>query len=308
MTDFKQNGEEPPPAAEKVSFFRRIRNGAGRVKDAVARRTGFIRFLSAKIKDDGIDVLASSLSYTTIMSLIPVLAVLLSVFSLSPSFSSYRDQIMDYILKNMVPQIGDVLKENIDSFVANASKTTALGVLTLIVIAVALIRRIDITLNQIWHLNVTRSLITTFSVYWTVLTLGPILLGVSIAVSSSILASNFLGHSSAALWVNSMGMKMIPCFLSFVIFTLLFTAVPCTKVNFGHAAAGALFSAAIQEVIRRCFTYYITNFTSYTIIYGAVAALPLLMVWTYVNWYIVLLGAEISAGLSMYKKGKNCGD
>ena len=203
-----------------------------------------------------------------------------------------------------MPQVGGVLKENIDSFVSNASKTTAVGVITLIFIALALIRRIDITLNRIWHVKLNRSKVTTFSVYWTVLTLGPILLGASIVVSSSILASNYLGQSSAAIWLNTLGMKMLPCFLTFVVFTLLFTAVPCTKVNFTHAVIGALFAALVQELLRQFFTYYIMNFTSYTLIYGAVAALPLLMVWTYINWYIVLLGAEISASLSSYKQYK----
>lgn len=289
----QQNKEKSSLKQKAVTFYQFLK-----------KKLSYLFFLSKRIADDEIDVLASSLSYTTIMSLIPVLAVLLSVFSLSPSFTTYRDEMMNYILNNMMPQVGGVLKDNIDSFVSNASKTTAVGVITLIFIALALIRRIDITLNRIWHVKLNRSKVTTFSVYWTVLTLGPILLGASIVVSSSILASNYLGQSSAAIWLNTLGMKMLPCFLTFVVFTLLFTAVPCTKVNFTHAVIGALFAALVQELLRQFFTYYIMNFTSYTLIYGAVAALPLLMVWTYINWYIVLLGAEISASLSSYKQYK----
>lgn len=285
----------------KQSFFKRK---IAALKKFFGRVLAYPVYLSKRVGSDEIDVLSSSLSYTTIMSLIPVLAVLLSVFSISPSFSSYRDEMMNYILHNMMPQIGDVLKENINSFIANASKTTAVGVGTLIIIALALIRRIDITLNKIWHVKVNRSKVTTFCVYWTVLTLGPILLGSAIVLSSSIMASNFFGHSTAAIWLNTLGMKMLPCFLTFIVFSMLFMTVPCTKVNRNHAAVGALFAALLQELLKQFFTHYIMNFTSYTFIYGAVAALPLMMVWTYVNWYIVLIGAEVAASLSDYRQHK----
>ena len=270
-------------------------------KKLACRLLAYPIYLSKRAGSDEIDVLASSLSYTTIMSLIPVLAVLLSVFSIFPSFSSYRDEMMNYILHNMMPQIGDVLKENINSFIANASKTTAVGVGSLVIIALALIRRIDITLNKIWHVKVKRSRVTTFCVYWTVLTLGPILLGSAIVVSSSIMASNLFGQGTAGIWLNTLGMKMLPCFLTFIVFFMLFITVPCTKVNRAHAAVGALLAALLQEMLKQFFTHYIMHFTSYTFIYGAVAALPLMMVWTYVNWYIVLIGAEVAASQSDYR-------
>lgn len=228
-TDMVDGVEKTPVSGDRYENTGCINGNAGSeskvrtslIKRNISRfRVWFTRvfsypiYLSKRVARDEIDVLASSLSYTTIMSLIPVLAVLLSVFSLSPSFSSYRDEMMNYILHNMMPQMGDVLKENINSFIANASKTTAVGVGTLIIIALALIRRIDITLNKIWHVKVNRSKVTTFSVYWTVLTLGPLLLGGAIVVSSSIMASNFFGHSSAGIWLNTLGMKMLPCFLT----------------------------------------------------------------------------------------------
>ena len=280
------------------------KKGIAGLKSIVKKKLAFLFFFKNKLEDDGIDVLASSLSYTTILSLIPILAVLLSFFSFHPSFAVYRDEMMGYIIKNMMPQMGAVLTDNINSFIENASKTTTVGVVTLIIIALALIRRIDLTLNKIWHVKVNRPRITTFAVYWMVLTLGPILFGVSIAISSSILASNFLGDGSAAVYLNTIGMKMVPCFLTFVIFSLLFISVPCTKVNVTHAVIGAFFTALVQEFIKQSFTHYVVNFTSYTPVYGAVAALPVLMVWTYINWYVVLLGAELAASMSLYKEEK----
>lgn len=272
----------------------------------IQKKFSFFFFLSKRLKNDEIDVLSSSLSYTTLMSLIPVLAVLLSVFSLFPSFQKMRTQMMNFIIQNMMPQSSEVLEDYIDSFVNNASQTTLLGLFTLVIISLCLIRRIDITLNRIWHTNNKRSRVTTFALYWTVLTLGPILLGISIAITSSVTAAQILGNVNLETLntVNKIIVNIIPGFLIFIILVIVFTGVPNTKVHFLHAAIGAIFAATLQDLLRRAFTYYIANFSNYTIIYGAVAALPILMVWTYINWYIVLLGAEIAAAIQDYQQEK----
>lgn len=273
------------------------------LKNKLSHKFQFLIFLSKRIKNDEIDVLSSSLSYTTLMSLIPVLAVLLSVFSLFPSFQKLRTEMMHFIITNMMPQSGEVLQEYIDSFVSNASQTTMLGLATLVVISLCLIRRIDITLNRIWHTTSTRPRITTFALYWTVLTLGPILLGLSIAITSSITAAQMLGNINMDTLniINRIVVNIVPALLVFTILFIVYTGVPNTKVNFLYAAIGAFLAAVMQDFLRRAFTYYITNFSNYTLIYGAVAALPILMVWTYINWYIVLLGAELAAVMQDYK-------
>ncbi len=281
-----------------MSIINKIKN----IYSYIYNKLGFIRFLSKRIQDDCIDVLSSSLSYTTLMSLIPVLAVLLSVFSLFPAFQEMRNQMMHFIMNNMMPQLGEMVDENLDTFIKNASKTTALGLASLVVISLALIRRIDITLNKIWHTKEKRTRITTFSIYWTVLTLGPILLGASIAITSSMAAAKIVNSHFSS--ITEILFNILPMGFIFIILFIVYMCVPTTKVNFKHAIVGAFVAALLQEILRRAFTFYITNFSNYAVIYGAVAALPVLMVWTYVNWYIVLLGAEISACLDCYKKAK----
>ncbi len=262
---------------------------------------GYARYVSKRIKQDDINVLASSLSYTTILSLVPVLAVLLSIFSMFPSFATLREQLTQYILNNLMPQTGIMLQEYINSFIANASRTTIVGLTSLVVISLLLIRQIDITLNKIWHTTQKRSKVTTFAVYWTVLTLGPILLGISIGISSSLAAQRLFAEDSIFNGLDRFVLSCLPAILTFTILTLVFLAVPVTRVNFWCATTGALFSTIAQECVKNFFTYFILNFSSYALIYGAVAALPILMVWTYVNWLVVLVGAEIASSLQDYR-------
>ncbi|MDY5778361.1 MAG: YihY family inner membrane protein [Succinivibrionaceae bacterium] len=271
----------------------------------IYNRLEFFRVLLKRCSDDDVLVLSSSLSYTTILSLIPLLAVLLSVFSLSPIFEKFKNQVFDFIINNMMPDVGDVVRVNINSFIANASETTFIGLVALFAISLLLIRRIDITLNKIWHTSKKRSKVTTFSVYWTILTLGPILLGVSIAIISSIFAKEFQGNSTTLYGINNFILSIVPTMLAFLIFLLMYTTVPIKNVVFRYACIGALFAAIAQDLMRRLFMFFIMNFSSYTVIYGAVAIIPIFMVWTYINWCIVLIGAEISATIQEYKVSKN---
>ena len=143
-------------------------------KNWVINHTIYLRFLKNRMIDDDVGVLASSLSFTTIMSLVPVLAVLLSIFSMFPSFIDLKERMMAYIMQHLMPQMGDVVNEHINSFIDHASNTTIIGLLSLVVISLMLFRRVDLTMNTIWHTSPkSRSKVLTFSVYWTVLTLGP---------------------------------------------------------------------------------------------------------------------------------------
>ncbi len=267
----------------------------------IANHTVYLRFLKKRMIEDDIGVLTSSLSYTTIMSLVPVLAVLLSVFSIFPGFDKLRQELIAYIMQNLMPQMGDVINKNINSFISQASNTTILGLFVLVIISLMLIRRVDLTLNKIWHTVEKRAKVTTFSVYWTVLTLGPILIGTSLALSSSLTAFKFFGYEMPA-GINTFALNLLPAILTFIILTLLFAAVPTTTVKVSHAAIGAAFAAITQDLIKRMFTFYIMNFSSYSTVYGAVAAVPILMVWIHFNWYVVLIGAEISASIKAYSE------
>ncbi len=268
------------------------------------KNSAYFRLLYKRITDDDIQVLASSLSYTTVLSLVPVMAVLLSAFSLFPGFESLKNAMLDFAVKNLMPNAGDIIKDYINDFVANASKTTIVGLLALFAISLLLIRRIDITLNKIWHTTSRRPRITTFAVYWTVLTLGPILLGISIAITSSIAAVSFFGEQSYFYGLDTYALSFIPSILTFIILTLVYLAVPVTKVTFLQACTGALVATVAQDMVRRLFMYFIVNFSSYALIYGALAAIPVIMVWVHVNWFVVLVGAEISATIKDFGESK----
>ena len=270
-------------------------------KNWIVNHTIYLRFLKNRIENDNIGVLASSLSFTTIGSLVPLLAVLLSIFSMFPSFVELKEKLMSYIMQHLMPQMGDVVNEHINSFVSNASNTTIVGLFFLIVISLLLLRRVDVTMNTIWHASIKeRSAITTFSMYWMVLTLGPIILGISLMITSYITTRMFIEGAGVLGNLSTFLVSLIPMFLSLVIFTLVFMAVPNTKVKFVHALCGAFLAALAQEIIKRFFTFYIVNFSSYANVYGAIAAVPILMLWVYVNWYVILAGAEIAASIKAY--------
>ena len=270
-------------------------------KNWIINHTIYLRFLKNRMIDDDVGVLASSLSFTTIMSLVPVLAVLLSIFSMFPSFTDLKERMMSYIMQHLMPQMGDVVNEHINSFVDHASNTTIIGLFSLVLISLMLFRRVDLTMNTIWHTSAkNRSKVLTFSVYWTVLTLGPLLLGISLAISSYITARMFIEGTGFLVNISTFLVSMIPMFLACAIFTLVFMAVPNTDVKFFHAVTGAFLAALAQEIVKRLFTYYIVNFSNYASVYGAVAAVPILMIWVYINWFVVLMGAEIAASIKAY--------
>jgi membrane protein len=275
---------------------------------ALYERTRYFRFLTKRIIEDDIQLLASSLSFTTILSIVPVMAVLLSVFSLFPLFETLKLQLSEFILTHIMPLSEDIVKDYLNKFISNARQTTIFGLVLLFAISLLLIRRIDVILNKIWHTQRKRSKVTTFAVYWTVLTLGPILLGISVAISSFIATQKFFGENSWFHGFDVYALSFVPSILTFIILTLVFMAVPTSSVRFLHACAGAFVATVLQELLRKLFIFFITNFSNYAIIYGAIAAMPVLMIWTHINWFVVLLGAEISATIDVYTKEHNSFD
>ena len=191
--------------------------------------------------------------------------------------------------------------QDIDEFVNNTKQMSAVGIISLIVVALMLINSIDRTLNSIWHDTETRPIFTSFAIYWLILTLGPLLVGVSIAASAYVKtmfesASNF-----------SFGLKLlsfVPFFSTWFIFTLIYMVVPNQKVSIKHSAAGALIAAVFFTLGKQAFTWYIVTFPSYQLIYGAMATLPIMLLWIQLSWTVVLLGAQLAAVLAEVRSKK----
>ncbi|CAM2990107.1 virulence factor BrkB family protein [Pseudoalteromonas distincta] len=247
--------------------------------------------------DDQITVNAGYLAYVTLLSLIPLIAVGVAIFSAFPGFESTRMEIESFLFTNFVPTSTDVIREHISSFAGNANQMTAVGIGFLAAIALLLIRNVDATLNRIWRIKKKRPMMISFAVYWMVLSLGPMLLGASIGVTSYIVSLVSFADQGIPGFSGFL-LKLLPYGISMVGFIMLYTLVPNTRVSFKAAIPGAFFAALLFELTKKGFALYISHFPSYEVIYGAVATIPILFVWVYLSWIVVLLGAEFTACIS----------
>ena len=261
----------------------------------------FAQFVWGRFQQDRLTVTAGYLAYVTLLSLVPMIAVVFGMMSAFPVFQSLKQEMEQFVYHNFVPTAGDMLKEYIDGFVANATNTTAVGIGALVVVALMLISAIDKNLNYIWRSTQSRPLAQAFAMYWMILTLGPVLIGASIAISSYIFSLRLFGAESL-FGIGYLLLRGLPFLFSVLTFLLVYTVVPNCKVRLIHAFIGALLAATLFELAKRGFAIYITNFPSYQAIYGALATIPILFVWVYLSWLVVLFGAEATACLGEYEK------
>ena len=244
---------------------------------------------------------AGYLTYSTMLAIVPLIMVVFSIFSAFPVFNEVTGALKAFIFTNFAPSASDMVGQYIDEFVNNSKKMSAVGIISLIVVALMLINSIDRTLNSIWHDTSTRPIFTSFAIYWLILTLGPLLVGASIAASTYVKtmfesASNF-----------SFGLKLlsfVPFLSTWFIFTLIYMVVPNKKVSIKHSAAGALIAAVFFTLGKQAFAWYIVTFPSYQLIYGAMATLPIMLLWIQLSWTVVLLGAQLAAVLEEVRSKK----
>ncbi|MDA0130356.1 virulence factor BrkB family protein [Vibrio sp. MarTm2] len=256
----------------------------------------FGQYLIARMAHDRVNVNAGYLAYITLLSIVPMLTVLLSVLSSFSIFENAGDAIQDFVITHFVPAAGDAVKGALLEFVSNTGKMSAVGGGFLFVAALMLISNIDKNLNYIWRVRRKRRAVFSFSMYWMVLTLGPILVGASIAATSYVTSLKII-ESEAVSGVYNLLLRWLPFLLSLFAFVGLYLLVPNKKVHISHALIGAVVAAVLFEASKKGFAAYITQFPSYQLIYGALAAIPILFVWVYLCWLIVLVGAEVTAAL-----------
>lgn len=256
----------------------------------------FFRHFVRRCREDNITISAGHLAYVTLLSLVPFIMVTFTVMSAFPAFASVRSKMEAFVFSNFVPTAGDVVQNYMSDFVSNASEMGAVGILSLLVVALLLISNVDKTLNRIWRTQSDRPIIYTFAIYWMVITLGPMLMGSSVAVSSYLVGvAEFAEEYTPG--VGTFMLTLIPSFAAFLAFIILYLLVPNRRVKYSHALIGSLVATLFFEFTKKGFALYITNFTSYQVIYGALAVLPILFLWVYVSWIVVLVGAEFTCSL-----------
>lgn len=249
-----------------------------------------------RCREDNITISAGHLAYVTLLSLVPFIMVTFTIMSAFPAFASVRSKLEHFIFSNFVPTASDVVHKYMTDFVGNASQMSAIGILSLLVVALMLISNVDKTLNRIWRTQSDRPIVYTFAIYWMVITLGPMLIGSSVVVSSYLTGlAAFTEEYTPGL--GTFLLSLVPSGAAMLAFTILYMVVPNRRVFARHALVGAIVATVAFEITKSGFALYVTNFPSYELIYGALAVVPILFLWVYLSWIIVLFGAEFTCSL-----------
>ena len=249
-----------------------------------------------RCKEDNITISAGHLAYVTLLSLVPFIMVTFTIMSAFPAFASVRSKLEHFVFSNFVPTASDVVHKYMTDFVGNASQMSAIGILSLLVVALMLISNVDKTLNRIWRTQSDRPIVYTFAIYWMVITLGPMLIGSSVVVSSYLTGlAAFTEEYTPGL--GTFLLSLVPSGAAMLAFTILYMVVPNRRVFARHALVGAIVATIAFEITKSGFALYVTNFPSYELIYGALAVVPILFLWVYLSWVIVLFGAEFTCSL-----------
>ena len=246
---------------------------------------------------------AASLSYTTLLALVPLMTIGFAMFSAFPAFQDLQQQVQDLIFENMVPEIGTVVQEQFTRFVANTGQLTAIGIVVLAVTALMLFATVEGSFNMIWRVGESRRVISRLLIFWAILTIGPLLMGASISLSTYIFTLTRMLDIDAFTGPLGRLVRVTPFLLEVVAFSLLYLVVPNKRVNWRHALVGGAIAAGAFEILKRGFALYIANFPAQQTIYGALSTIPLFLVWMYLSWSVVLVGAEIAASLPEYRHG-----
>ena len=264
----------------------------------------FLLFVFDRFFADRCTQMASSLTFTTLLSLVPLITIALTVFSAFPVFSDYSTQIKIFLLSNMMPETGGKLITNyMAQFADSAGKLTAVGIVFLGVTAMLLMQTIDNALNTMWRVTRPRTLVMRILTYWAVVTLAPLLVGISLSLTSWLIGMS-AGYTKQIPLIEVLLVKLVSLTLATLAFSLLFRVVPNRHVPMQHAAIGGLVSALAFGTMGKGFGFYISHFPTYKLVYGAFASVPIFLLWIYLSWLTILLGALIASSLPHWRGGK----
>jgi membrane protein len=239
---------------------------------------------------------AASLGYTSLLAMVPLLAVVFVVVAAFPVFNEWSDRLQQLLLENLVPTAGKQIGQGISSFLSSVGSLTLPGTAALVITALMLMFRIEVSFNRIWRVERSRSLINRIIMYWAVLTLAPLLIGTAVVFSAQHLFSEQGLRDMVSPGIYRIGLFGV----STMVFTLIFMLVPNCRVRFRSALAGAVLSAFLFELAKLAFVAWVTN-ANYTVIYGALATVPIFLLWLYLVWVVVLLGASLAASLTTFR-------
>lgn len=268
-----------------------------------AKLRALARYALRRAGEDRLPQVAGSLTFTTVLSLVPILTVAFALFTAFPMFKSFRADIEGYMFSNLVPgSISRPILTYLNQFSSNAKGLTAAGLIGLVVTSVMTMLTVENALNAIWRVRHRRPLAQRVLVFWALMTFAPVLIGASLSVSSY-LVSISAGYVHKLPFGLGVIVSLIPILLSAIAFAMLYVFVPNTNVERRDAFIAGLIAAGAFEIAKRVFGAYVAHIPTYTAVYGAFATLPIFLTWIYVSWLVTLLGATIASTLPIIRQG-----
>lgn len=263
-----------------------------------------IRFARRRVVEERLPQLAGSLTFTSILGLVPTLAIALAVFTYFPQFGTLKATLETYFAQSMIPKgIANTILGHLTAFSSKAARVSAFGAVALLVTASLTIRMIEGSFNQVWRVKVQRPLHKRIALYVGIAVLGPFLLGVSLSLTTHLhlIAIGIVGKRT---YFSPVLFEMFAILWMAAAYTLLYRVVPNRKVAWRDAAIGGLAAAIAFEILKRLFAAFVLKFSNYRAIYGALAAFPIFLVWIYFSWLITLLGALVASLVPLVKHGR----
>lgn len=259
----------------------------------------FVFFLTKRAKADAVFRVASSLAYTSLIALVPLLAIGIAIFSAFPVFDSIRSQLADFLFQNLTPSFEEEIRQYLEVIVKNSGQLGAVGVCGIAVTAILLLSTIEDSFNYIFKVTQPRRIATKITLYWTVITLGPLLLGTAFSMRGYLYTLQKLmaadGETSRFFFSY-----FIPPVITIAALMLVYVLVPNKKVSVVNAACGAVVAVILFWCLRMGFGSFVLSNSTYSTLYGALAIIPIFLIWMYLSWAVVLFGAVVTASLDEY--------
>jgi membrane protein len=260
-----------------------------------------VRFARRRVIDEKLPQVAGSLTFTTTLAIVPLLTIVLAIFTTFPMFGKLRTTLDNYFVQMVMPKaIANTITANLTQFASKATGLSAVGAVALVFTSAAMIGTIERAFNQIWRVKRPRPLVQRVLVYWALVTLGPLAFGISLTITTQLFTATN-GLTNLVPILGALFYTAVSVGLTTAAYALLYLTVPNRTVDWRDAVWGGLVAAIAFEIAKRVFAIFIRQVPTYAIIYGALAALPLFLVWLYLSWMITLVGALLTAALPIIK-------
>ena len=284
-----------------------------RLRHMAATAAAFALYSLRRFNADGCFAASGALSYTTLVSLVPLAVIALGSLSSFPILAPVRERLLGLAMENFVPSIGSQAAWWFQTFAASATQTTAIGTAGIVATGILLLVTVEDQLNLIWRVTAPRPWVQRLLAYWTLITLGPLLIGVSLSLSTYFdIAARQAGFGEQALawfassWLHGLA-RAVPALLEFIALTLLYGLIPNCAVRWRDGALGAMIATLTIEILKVGFSAYIGATSFYNAVYGALAVIPIFLLWMYISWMAVLLGAVVAAALPNWRIDQRIG-